>query len=283
MRFIKNCIIIGSCLSALNLAAITSLPTKGYLNAQNETPKGICGSDQSWVKFGSTTSKVKATGKVVCAGDKSVKMRYELFPGDIHYMWGLESDKSVILNKCQDPGIQISLKDYMNFTPNNSARYEGQFKIPRYVQTDMTIFQIVPDNDPLNPLLSIFFDAETRNIQVGKNASDKNSPVVKAAIKDDRWYNLTVLHAKNSGKINIYFNGVLFEPPKNTASVWSQLLGFLNQTVASIVTPPKDSPKVTAVNNTKPSNATNPKAPSKPNTTIPATQSKLNKTILTNN
>jgi len=28
----------------------------------------------------------------------------------------------------------------------------------------MTIFQIVPDNDPLNPLLSIFFDAETRNI-----------------------------------------------------------------------------------------------------------------------
>jgi hypothetical protein len=28
----------------------------------------------------------------------------------------------------------------MNFTINNTARYEGSFKIPRYVKTDMTIF-----------------------------------------------------------------------------------------------------------------------------------------------
>jgi hypothetical protein len=51
-------------------------PTIGYLNAKNETPKGICSSDQAWVKFGSSSSKVNATGKVICPSDKNVKLRY---------------------------------------------------------------------------------------------------------------------------------------------------------------------------------------------------------------
>ena len=98
MRVIQNCMIIGSCLSLL--MAVEAAPTKGYLNAKNETPKGICSSDQAWVKFGTSSSKVKATGKVLCSSDKNVKLRYELFPGDVHYMWGLESDKHNTASKC---------------------------------------------------------------------------------------------------------------------------------------------------------------------------------------
>jgi hypothetical protein len=97
MRAIQNCMIIGSCLTVLLAEAA---PTKGYLNAKNETPKGICSSDQAWVKFGTSNSKVQATGKVLCAGDKNAKLRYQLYPGDIHYMWGLESDRANTANRC---------------------------------------------------------------------------------------------------------------------------------------------------------------------------------------
>jgi hypothetical protein len=55
-------------------------------------------------------------------------------------MQGLESDKSGLVSKCKDPSTMISLRNYMNFTIDNTARFEGQFKIPKYVKTDMTIF-----------------------------------------------------------------------------------------------------------------------------------------------
>ena len=58
MRLIQNCMIIGSCLSLLLAGSAAAAPTRGYLNATNETPKGICSSDQAWVKFGTSTSKV---------------------------------------------------------------------------------------------------------------------------------------------------------------------------------------------------------------------------------
>ena len=106
MRLIKSCLLIGSCLAALantaNSTNSTALPVYqgGYANAKNETPKGTCGSDLSWVKFGSATSKNKLVGKVMCSTDKNVKLRYQLYPGDVHFMQGLESDKSGLVSKC---------------------------------------------------------------------------------------------------------------------------------------------------------------------------------------
>ena len=67
----------------------------------------------------------------------------------------------------------------------------------------------------------MIFDAETNNICLQSDSVGKKLYVIKTGIKDDRWYNLTVVHAKNSGKLQIYFNGVLYEPPKGSSSILS--------------------------------------------------------------
>ena len=58
-------------------------------NASNETPNGPCSTKRAYVRFG----EQNITGKVVCAWDLNVERRYDLLPGDVHKMWGLENDK----------------------------------------------------------------------------------------------------------------------------------------------------------------------------------------------
>jgi hypothetical protein len=167
--------------------------SKAYLNAPNETPRGLCSTNRAYVRFG----EQNITGKVLCAWDLNVDRRYDLLPGEVHKMWGRENDKAFREaaqdTRCPDPRIEISLKDYLTFSENDTVTFTGQFKIPLIVDTDLTIFTI-EDGTAGNQPQTLTFDGETRDLRWTRNATGGGARknLIRSALKD-RWLNLTVV------------------------------------------------------------------------------------------
>ena len=112
-------------------------------------------------------------------------------------MWGRENDKAfreaAQENRCPDPRTEISMKDYLTFSENDTVIFTAQLKIPLIVETDMTIFSI-EDGTAGNPPQTLTFDGDTRDLRWTRNGTGggPRKNIVRSAVRD-RWLNLTVI------------------------------------------------------------------------------------------